>query len=264
MGTKRASAVIALVVGLAMIITAVILWRGNRAAPTDAGALNPADADPVAATSAAPLPKEPPISAPRRTSSGTPKQPTETSIIHNVTSTPHATPSSKSAGTTPRPASTSADAAPTSVAIDPPAQLSIPSLDVTAQVQRVNSVAGVLQVPDDISRVGWWQHSATPGAATGTTVIDGHIDSAAAGEGALFHLQDLQPGASIAVRTQSGRTVRYQVQARRVYVKSQGLPAELFTQQGPGRLVVISCGGTFDATIHSYEENIAIFADPIT
>ena len=102
-----------------------------------------------------------------------------------------------------------------------------------------------------------------PGATNGSTVIDGHIDSAVAGYGALFHLGDLSPGDSVSVTTNTGKTVQYTVQARRVYVKEQGLPADLFDQKGPARLVIISCGGRFDSSIHSYEDNIAIFATPI-
>ena len=135
---------------------------------------------------------------------------------------------------------------------------------MTAQVDPVDSTKGVLAVPDDISRVGWWLHSVPPGARAGSTVIDGHIDSAVAGEGALFHLGQLNPGDPVSVTTGSGQTIRYRVQARRVYVKEQGLPADLFDQQGPARLVIISCGGPFDSSIRSYEDNIAIFATPIT
>ena len=99
---------------------------------------------------------------------------------------------------------------------------------------------------------------ARAGAATGGTVIAGHLDSAVAGEGALFHLADLRPGDPIHITTGSGTVVRYQVQARRVYVKADGLPAEIFDQQIPGRLVLISCGGPFDAAARSDEDNIVV------
>ena len=66
----------------------------------------------------------------------------------------------------------------------------------------------------------------------------------------------------MSIRTGDGRLVRYTVQARRVYVKAAGLPADIFTQTGPPRLVLISCGGTFDPSVHSYEENIVVYATP--
>jgi len=93
-------------------------------------------------------------------------------------------------------------------------------------------------------------------------VIDGHIDSAAAGAGALFHLAELNPGEPITISTATGAVITYRVQARRVYpkAKTQGLPADLFAQTGPARLVIISCGGNFDASNRSYDDNIVIFA----
>ncbi|SDO62480.1 Sortase family protein [Nakamurella panacisegetis] len=145
-----------------------------------------------------------------------------------------------------------------------PVLLQLPTLRVTAPVQPVDVVGGELQVPDDPRTVGWWRASAPPGSPVGSTVVDGHIDSATAGLGALFHLADLDPGDEVSVRTSAGRVVPYTVRARRVYVKSAGLPAEIFTRSGPPRLVLISCGGPFDAAAHSYQDNIIVFATPST
>jgi len=135
-------------------------------------------------------------------------------------------------------------------------------LDVRADVQPVVSHQGVLTVPDDPARVGWWVGSAAPGTSRGTTVIDGHIDSATAGVGAFWHLSALVPGDSVNVVTTTGATVRYRVTARRVYPKSVGLPSTLFTLIGPPTLLLISCGGPFDADSGSYQDNIAVFAVP--
>jgi len=91
-------------------------------------------------------------------------------------------------------------------------------------------------------------------------VIDGHIDSATAGVGAFWHLSALVAGDSVNVVTTTGATVRYRVLARRVYPKSAGLPSTLFTLTGPPILLLISCGGPFDADSGSYQDNIAFFA----
>ena len=243
----------ALAGGIALILTAAVLIHQNQAAPTDAGTLPAA----VTVTSTTTVPRP----AHKARSAATYPQ-TASISSHNVPSSAdrRAAPRTSSNGTASTPPAT---VSPTQLS-GVPRQLVLPSLGVTADIVRVDSVAGVLQVPDDISTVGWWQNSVPAGSLTGTTVIDGHIDSAAAGEGALFHLANLGPGDHVQVRTATGRTLTYQVQARRVYVKADGLPAELFNQQGPARLVIISCGGPFDATIHSYEDNIAIYATPTT
>jgi Sortase domain len=164
-----------------------------------------------------------------------------------------------------RPAPTSTGVPPTStgsVTLAEPVTLTIPALHVEATVLPVSTSYGALGVPDDPTRVGWWTGSALPGAPSGSVVIDGHVDSAAAGPGALFRLADLHPGEPIQITTTTGDQHPYIVTGRRVYPKAGGLPPDLFATTGPSRLVLISCGGPFDRTTGSYLDNIAVFAVP--
>ena len=149
-----------------------------------------------------------------------------------------------------------------SAALAAPAALVIPALQVHATVVPVASSNGTLGVPDDPAHVGWWIRSALPGAASGSVVIDGHIDSAATGPGALFQLSRLHTADLILVTTTTGDRRSYTVIGRRVYVKAGGLPPDIFSTTGPPRLVLISCGGPFDPTTRSYLDNVAVFAAP--
>jgi sortase (surface protein transpeptidase) len=137
--------------------------------------------------------------------------------------------------------------------------LELPTLNVRAAVEPVATHEGVLAVPENPASVGWWTGSALPGSASGNTVIDGHIDSAVRGIGALWHLSTLTAGEHIIVTTAT-RQVEYQVVALRVYPKDAGIPATVFATAGPPQLVLISCGGPFDADRGSYQDNIAVFA----
>jgi hypothetical protein len=143
-----------------------------------------------------------------------------------------------------------------------PVSLSLPTLGVRASVLPVVNDNGTLGVPDDPAQVGWWSASALAGAATGTVVLDGHVDSATSGPGALFRLASLNANDPITLSTGTGQLRRYTVTGRRVYVKAGGLPADIFDQAGPARLVLISCGGPFDRTAGSYLDNIVVFAVP--
>ena len=143
-----------------------------------------------------------------------------------------------------------------------PARLAIPALGVRAPVVSISATAGVLEVPNDPAQVGWWPASALAGAANGSIVIDGHVDSAATGPGALFHLTDLGTGARIVITTTTGDQRSYVVIGRRVYPKTGGLPADVFAADGPPRLVLITCGGPFDHAAGSYLDNIVVFATP--
>lgn len=146
----------------------------------------------------------------------------------------------------------------------PPTRIQIPALHVAAMIIRVSSVNGTLGVPDDPMTVGWWGGAAEPGSLSGSVVFDGHVDSATRGLGAFFHLTSLHAGDLITVTTLRGSRLSYRVTARRTYDKQAGLPADLFAARGPARLVLITCGGSFDTTTLSYRDNIVVLAVPTT
>jgi hypothetical protein len=143
-----------------------------------------------------------------------------------------------------------------------PRSISLPRLGVTAAVQPVAVRGGEIAVPADPGTVGWWQASAPLGAPTGTTVLDGHVDSARDGPGALFHLDRLAVGDSVVVRDALGHAHHYRVYGRRVVAKAAGSLAGVTVRSGPGRLALISCGGPFDESTLSYLDNVIVFAAP--
>jgi hypothetical protein len=114
--------------------------------------------------------------------------------------------------------------------------------------------AGQLGVPADPAQVGWWMPS------TAELVIDGHVDTAVAGPGALYRTGSLRPGAAITVRTTAG-IEHWTVDGVRTYPKGQ-VPAGLFAGYGP-RLVIITCGGPFDDVTHHYDDNVVAYASLI-
>jgi len=76
-----------------------------------------------------------------------------------------------------------------------PLRLALPSLEVNAPVVPVDVGPGAaLQVPEDPDVLGWWQGGTRPGSAQGTVVIDGHVDTARNGPGALYQLRRLTTG----------------------------------------------------------------------
>ncbi len=144
-----------------------------------------------------------------------------------------------------------------------PVRLRIPVLEVSARIVPVGVAAGgALGIPADPSVVGWWAGGASPGERAGAIVLAGHIDSAASGPGALLRLQDLRPGAVVSL-TAAGHLWWYVVRALRAYPKAS-LPARaIFGQQVRPRLVIVSCGGPFDAATGHYLDNIVAYAIPV-
>jgi sortase (surface protein transpeptidase) len=142
-----------------------------------------------------------------------------------------------------------------------PVRVRIPAIGADAPVDPVGlEPAGGMELPDDVTQVGWYEPGVSPGGA-GSAVLAGHVDSRTQGPGALFRLRELDVDDEIELDTDAG-TQRWRVVARASYPK-QALPIEeLFVWDGPPRLVVITCGGEFDAASGSYEENVVVHAVP--
>jgi Sortase domain len=150
---------------------------------------------------------------------------------------------------------------PTAMAGETPQRLALPSLRVDAPITPVATLpGGSLAVPGNPDVLGWWQGGARPGTGQGTVVIDGHVDTAADGPGALFNLRELRPGDPVVLNTDHGPQ-RYLIAAVRSYLKAD-LPAEVFARRGQPRLVIITCGGAFNEKTRQYADNIVAYAVP--
>jgi sortase family protein len=136
-----------------------------------------------------------------------------------------------------------------------PVRIELPSLGVGAPIVPVAvSRDGALAVPENPQVVGWWSGGGEP------LVLDGHVDTAAAGPGAFFHLVDLTAGDTVGLTGADGAEHRFRVTEVRDYPKPT-LPSEVF--RPAARLVIITCGGHFDRRTLQYVDNIVAYADPV-
>lgn len=144
-----------------------------------------------------------------------------------------------------------------------PVRLSIAALGIDAPVlpSAIDLSDGVLGVPVDVHDVGWWRDGGAPGGPHGTVLLAGHVDSARAGAGAFFHLAAARPRMLVQVTVSGGRRVVYRVTAVHSYAKAD-LPIAVFAAAGPPRLVLVTCGGPFDAATGHYRDNIVVTAVP--
>jgi hypothetical protein len=145
---------------------------------------------------------------------------------------------------------------------DRPTLLAIPALKTTAPIEPVIVGAnGALGVPDNPGVLGWWADGPTPGSSQGTAVLDGHVDTAATGPGALFKLRTLRPGDEIDV-IEGQKTIHYELVALREYPKAALASSGVFDSTVAGRLVLITCGGRFNSKTRHYDDNVVAFAVP--
>ncbi|MDQ1287521.1 MAG: hypothetical protein QG622_1086 [Actinomycetota bacterium] len=122
---------------------------------------------------------------------------------------------------------------------------------------------GSLVIPDDPAVVGWWNGGARAGDAFGSVVVAGHVDSARFGIGAMVELATVRSGEVVELRG-DGRRRRYRVTGRRFLPQADlANRTEVFRQDVPPRLVLITCGGRFDPVRHRYEDNVVVTAEPM-
>jgi hypothetical protein len=140
-------------------------------------------------------------------------------------------------------------------------------LDVSGRDRVVDVVpvgvepTGALVVPDDPDVLGWWQSGPGAGAGAGSTVLVGHLD--VPGDlGVMRALAELPVDSTVTLRGAAGEASPYRVVARRTFAKNDGLPTDLFRTDGPPQLVLVTCGGEFDARTGHYADNVVVYAVP--
>ena len=168
---------------------------------------------------------------------------------------------------TPAPSGTAAPTAPTPVGTNVlpihAARLQIPAQHIDAPVVDVGVGSQGLSIPTDPRVVGRWDGGANPGEPYGSVVLAGHVDNVSV-RGALFNLSHVAVGATVIVIGTDGRKVAYSVTGLREVPKLNLAALNVFTQGTEARLVLITCGGTFDTPTRSYADNVVAFAVPKT
>ena len=139
-----------------------------------------------------------------------------------------------------------------------PRRIVIRSLGVDAPVVPIETVGDTLVPPSDPQQLGWWADGARPGARRGSALVTGH--TVHTGGGALDDLETLEVGDEVVVRTSHGR-ISYAVDRVRVFGKGTIAKESerLFSQDVPGRLVLITCE---DWNGTRYLSNVVVTATP--
>ena len=138
-----------------------------------------------------------------------------------------------------------------------PNRLRIPALGVDANVVPVGLAANSdMEIPG-ATDVGWYELGPRPGAP-GSAVLAAHIDYAGQ-RGAFFDLGSIPVGAEIIVDGEGGEQT-FVVEEREQVAKADVDLSRYFTNDGPTRITLITCGGAFDKSIRHYQDNLIITA----
>ena len=119
---------------------------------------------------------------------------------------------------------------------------------------------GELEVPGPL-RVGWYEFGPRPGEP-GSTVLAAHIASDGI-DGVFRHLADAEVGEEFELTLDDGTTSRYRIIELAQYDKDD-LPLDrVFARSGSSVVTLITCGGAFQPSIRSYEDNVVAYAVPV-
>lgn len=115
---------------------------------------------------------------------------------------------------------------------------------------------GYFDVPER-EEVGWYSFGPTPGEG-GSSVLAAHISTG--GEPGVFrNLRDLDTGHQLSVGFDDGSSESFIVLGLVQYSKDVLPIDKLFDRSGPASMVLITCGGTFNPQLNSYDDNIIVY-----
>jgi sortase (surface protein transpeptidase) len=144
-----------------------------------------------------------------------------------------------------------------------PVRLLIPSIKVdTALMDLGLRPDGTMEVPPDGKLAGWYTDSPTPGEI-GPAVLAAHVDWKGA-EGVFFFLSKTKPGDRVVVKREDGSTAAFVVDRVEQYPKDNFPTDAVYGNVDSAQLRLITCGGDFDASAHSYRDNIVVYADLVS
>ena len=123
--------------------------------------------------------------------------------------------------------------------------------------------SGLLDVPDDVRRIGWWEGGARIGDPFGSVLLAGHVDSSTQGLGPYSELLSAPKGAEVSVRT-ADRTTRWRISSRQlVPIGDLGKHPRILSPKGPARLTMVTCAPPFVADDGGYQNLAVVEALPV-
>lgn len=143
-----------------------------------------------------------------------------------------------------------------------PVGIDLPSIGVDdAPVTSVGvEPNGDMEIPG-AEEVGWYRFGPNPGD-TGSAVLAAHI--AFNGDDGVFrNLADMEPGERFSVAFSDGSEREFVVIGLRQYSKETIPLEDFFARDGTPRLILITCGGSFNRSLNSYDDNVVVISVPL-
>lgn len=145
----------------------------------------------------------------------------------------------------------------------PANHLSVPNRSGVAPIDKEGiDSEGYLGIPQDVGRVGVYTGAGALDGKIGDVVIAGHVNWVGQGAGYLGDLDKLKVG-DIVITRGTGAPRAWKITKVSMYLKSLGLPQDIFRATGARTLTLVTCGGVLDTSAHSYLSNVVVTAVPV-
>jgi hypothetical protein len=142
-----------------------------------------------------------------------------------------------------------------------PTKIAIPAIGVVAPVGPVGlQKSGEVQVPP-LSRpnlAGWYRLGPVPGEL-GPAVILGHVNNRK-GAAVFNRLREVKRGHKIKVLRSDGKLIEFTVDGVEQIGKSVFPSGRVYGNVDTAALRLITCGGVYNPKLHSYTDNIIVYA----
>jgi hypothetical protein len=153
--------------------------------------------------------------------------------------------------------------APSQVDAQRPRAVTLPSGTTMSVDAAATGPDGELVIPADVNRAGWWDGSSQLGDPFGSIVLAAHIDSFTQGLGRFAELLEVRSGDRVMLSTRAMQQEYRVVSAELVPKAALTRSSSIYSVAGEPRLVLLTCGGAYDASSGGYQDNLVVEAVPV-
>ena len=142
-----------------------------------------------------------------------------------------------------------------------PRVIRIPSLGVYARIKHTGTDNGAVGSPKNVNDVSWYNESARPGNAIGSSLLLGHV-SGWTTAGVFKKIDQLKPGDRFEIEKGSGEKLTYEVtRGEKISLEQVDMSKILGTEvAGEHDMKLMTCAGKYNKDTKQFEERYVVYA----